>query len=45
MVVCTLSKREKIAVGVSAAIVFATVVYWLWQIKDVIATLRMAYGQ
>jgi hypothetical protein len=44
MVAPTLSKKEKIAVGVSAAIVFATAVYWLWQIKDVIATLRMAYG-
>jgi hypothetical protein len=39
------SDREKVAVGVSVAIVFATVVYWLWQIKDVIATLRMAYGE
>jgi hypothetical protein len=44
MVVSTLSNKEKIAVGVSAAILFATAVYWLWQIKDVIATLRMAYG-
>jgi hypothetical protein len=38
------SNREKIAVGVSAAIVLATAVYWLLQITDVIATLRMAYG-
>lgn len=45
MVVSTSNKREKIAVGVSAAIVLATAVYWLWQIKDVIATLRLAYGQ
>ena len=37
--------REKIAVAVSAAIVLVTIVYWLWQIKDVIATLRMAYGE
>ena len=39
------SNRESIAVAVSAAIVLATAVYWLWQIKDVIATLRMAYGE
>ena len=39
------SNREKIAVGVSAAIVLATAVYWLLQITDVIATLRMAYGE
>jgi hypothetical protein len=44
MVAPTLSTREKIAAGVSAAIVLVTVVYWLLQIKDVIATLRMAYG-
>jgi hypothetical protein len=39
------SNREKIAVGVSVAIVLATAVYWLLQIKDVMATLRMAYGE
>ena len=39
------SNREKIAVGVSAAIILATAIYWLWQIKDVIATLRLAYGE
>jgi hypothetical protein len=38
------SNQEKIAVGVSAAILLATALYWLWQIKDVIETLRMAYG-
>lgn len=38
------SNREKIAVGVSTAILLATAVYWLWQIRDVIATLRLAYG-
>jgi len=42
--VATLSTREKIALGVSGAIVLATAVYWLIQISDVIATLRMAYG-
>jgi hypothetical protein len=45
MSVSSSNTREKIAVGVSAAIIFATIVYWLWQIKDVIATLRMAYGE
>jgi hypothetical protein len=44
MVGSALGKREKVAVGVSGAIIFATVVYWLWQVRDVIATLRMAYG-
>ena len=38
------SNRERIAVGVSAAIVLATAVYWVLQITDVIETLRMAYG-
>jgi hypothetical protein len=38
------SNREKFAVGVSAAILLATAVYWLWQIKGVIEMLRMAYG-
>jgi hypothetical protein len=45
MVAPALSTREKIAVGVSAAIILATAVYWLSQITDVIATLRMAYGE
>lgn len=39
------SNRERIAAGVSAAILLATAIYWLLQIKDVIATLRMAYGE
>jgi hypothetical protein len=38
------STREKIAVAASAAILIVSAVYWLWQIKDVIATLRLAYG-
>jgi hypothetical protein len=38
------SNRERIAVVVSAAIVLATAVYWVLQVTDVIATLRMAYG-
>lgn len=42
--VAALSTREKIALGVSGAIVLVSVVYWLVQISDVIATLRLAYG-
>ncbi len=36
--------QEKVAVGVSAAILLAAAVYWTVQIRDVIATLKMAYG-
>jgi hypothetical protein len=36
--------QEKIAVGVSAAILLAAAVYWIVQIHDVIATLKLAYG-
>ncbi|MFC4310793.1 hypothetical protein ACFPN2_16990 [Steroidobacter flavus] len=39
-----LSTREKIALGVSGAIVLATVGYWVVQISDVISALKMAYG-
>jgi hypothetical protein len=39
-----LSTREKIALGVSGAIVLAAVVYWIVQIGDVIETLKLAYG-
>lgn len=39
------SNREKVAAAVSAAILLVTAVYWLWQVKDVIETLRMAYGE
>jgi hypothetical protein len=39
-----LGTREKIALGVSGAIVLATVVYWIVQVSDVIATLKLAYG-
>ena len=38
------SKQEKIAVAVSAAILLAAAVYWTVQILDVIETLRLAYG-
>ena len=39
-----LSTQEKIAVGVSTAILLAAAVYWILQILDVIATLKLAYG-
>jgi hypothetical protein len=37
-----LSTREKIAVGVSAAILLAAAVYWVVQITDVVATVKLA---
>jgi hypothetical protein len=40
----TLSKQEKIAVAVSAAILLTAAVWWVVQILDVIATLKLAYG-
>lgn len=39
-----LSSQEKIAVGVSAAILLAAAVYWVVQILGVIETLKLAYG-
>jgi hypothetical protein len=39
-----LSTQEKIAAAVSAAIVLAVVIYWIVQVLDVIATLKMAYS-
>ena len=39
-----LSLREKIAVSVSAAILLATAVYWIVQIRDVMEMLRLAHG-
>jgi hypothetical protein len=39
-----LSTQEKVAVGVSTAILLAAAVYWTVQILDVIATLKLAYG-
>jgi hypothetical protein len=36
------SKQEKIAVGVSAAILIAAAVYWIAQIIDVVATVKLA---
>jgi hypothetical protein len=37
-----LSTQEKIAVGVSAAILLAAAVYWIAQIIDVVATVKLA---
>jgi hypothetical protein len=37
-----LSTQEKIAVGVSAAILLAAAVYWIVQIIDVVATVKLA---
>ena len=39
-----LSTREKVAAGVSAAIVLATVIYWITQIAGVMEMLELAYG-
>ena len=36
------STQEKIAVGVSAAILIAAAVYWIAQIIDVVATVKLA---
>jgi len=40
--VTAVSKQEKIAVGVSAAILIAAAVYWIAQIIDVVATVKLA---
>ena len=37
-----MSTQEKIAVGVSAAILLAAAVYWIAQIIDVVATVKLA---
>jgi hypothetical protein len=44
MTATKLSSQEKIAVGVSAAILLAAAVYWVVQILGVIETLKLAYG-
>lgn len=38
------SLREKIAVAASAAIVLATVIYWIVQVRGVMEMLELAYG-
>ena len=40
----SVSIRERIAVAVSAAILLITVVYWIKQIADAMAMLRLAHG-
>jgi hypothetical protein len=42
MTLATLGTQEKIAVGVSAAILLAAAVYWAVQIVDVVATVKLA---
>jgi hypothetical protein len=42
MTLANLSKQEKIAVGASAAILLAAAVYWIVQIVDVVATVKLA---
>jgi hypothetical protein len=37
-----LSTQEKVAAGVSAAILLAAAVYWIAQIIDVVATVKLA---
>jgi hypothetical protein len=39
-----LSRQEKVAAAVSAAILVAGGVYWIVQIVGVIETLKLAYG-
>lgn len=36
--------REKIAIGVSAAIVLGAITYWVVQIVGVLEILELAYG-
>jgi hypothetical protein len=37
-----LSTQEKVAAGVSAAILIAAAIYWIAQLIDVIATVKLA---
>jgi hypothetical protein len=37
-----LSRQEKVAVGVSAAILVTAAVYWIVQIAGVVATVKLA---
>jgi len=39
-----MSTREKIAIAVSGAIIVGAIVYWIFQIVDVLAILELAYG-
>ncbi|HKS57909.1 MAG TPA: hypothetical protein VJS12_21605 [Steroidobacteraceae bacterium] len=42
MTLANLSTQEKIAVGASAAILLAAAVYWVLQLIDVVATVKLA---
>ena len=42
MSLAQLSKQEKIAAAVSAAILGVAAVYWILQIIDVVATVKLA---
>ncbi|HTJ18098.1 MAG TPA: hypothetical protein VL494_15055 [Steroidobacteraceae bacterium] len=37
-----MSTQEKVAAGVSAAILLAAAIYWIAQIIDVVATVKLA---
>ena len=37
-----MSTQEKVAAGVSAAILLAAAIYWIAQIVDVVATVKLA---
>ena len=37
-----MSTQEKVAAGVSAAILLAVAIYWIAQIIDVVATVKLA---
>jgi hypothetical protein len=39
-----LSTQEKVAAGISGAILVAIVVYWITQVLGVIEMLKLAYG-
>jgi hypothetical protein len=39
-----MSRREKVALSVSAVIVLATAIYWITQIAGVYEMLKLAYG-
>jgi hypothetical protein len=40
----TFDTREKIALGISAVIVVASIVYWISQVMGALEMLRLAYG-
>jgi hypothetical protein len=40
-----MTTRQKIALGVSGAIIVAAAIYWTYQIISVIEFLQLAYGE